>query len=234
MCEEESRKDGPWGKYPYLLIFLTVFWLIYCFLLWPLYSNPDCLEPLLPRTWYREWEEFAVIRLRVILNFCGLIVGVIALAFGVAAPFSPHVKGVDKLKVAALCLFLALLWLAVPLRPTYGTAFERGKRIGCEYHIRDIYRALTQYAADNGGFLPPDLKTLESPKYLPDEESTHCPGRWGADDALPDYLYFGKDRKLNEPAFLLLCDRPGNHPGTFRANISSDGQFRPQMDEEGK
>lgn len=234
MCEEESRKDGPWGKYPYLLIFLTVFWLVYCFLLWPLYSNPDCLEPLLPRTWYREWEEFVVIRLRVILNSCGLIVGVIALAFGVAAPFSPRVKGVEKLKIAALFLLLAFLWLVIPFLPTYGTAFERGKRIGCEYHIRDIYRALTQYAADNGGFLPPDLEPLKARDYFRYEDPTRCPGRWGADDALPDYLYFGKDRKLNEPAFLLLCDRPGNHPGTFRANISSDGQFRSRMDKEGK
>lgn len=138
------------------------------------------------------------------------------------------------MKIAALFLLLAFLQLVIPLAPDFGTAHERGKRIGCEYHIREMYRAMTQYATDNGGFLPPDLKTLESLKYLSDEESTRCPDRWGADDALPDYLYFGKDRKLNGPAFLLLCDRPGNHPGTFRANISSDGQFRPRMAEEEK
>lgn len=148
MCEEESRKDGPWGKYPYLLIFLVVFWLIYCFLLWPLYSNPDCLEPLLPRTWYREWEEFAVIRLRVILNFCGLIVGVIALAFTIAAPLSPCVKEGEKLKIAALFLFLAFLWLVIPFLPTYGTAFERGKRINCECNLLEMYRAMGSKAVN--------------------------------------------------------------------------------------
>ena len=88
---------------------------------------------------------------------------------------------------------------------------------------------MKQYAADNGGFLPPDLETLEAKKYLPYEDLIRCPSRRKADEAFSDYLYFGKDRKLNEPAFLLLCDRPGNHPGTFRANISSDGQFRPRM-----
>ncbi len=234
MCEEENRMDGPWGKYPYLLIFLTVFWLIYCFLLWPLYRNPDCLRFLLPLTWYKGWEEFAVIHLMVILNFCGLIVGVIALAFTIAAPLSPCVKGGEKLKIAALFLFLAFLWLMIPLAPNYGTAHERGLRIGCESNLRQIYRAMKQYAADNGGFLPPDLETLEAQKYLPYEDLIRCPSRRKVNEAFSDYLYFGKDRKLNEPAFLLLCDRPGNHPGTFRANISSDGQFRPRMKEEGK
>lgn len=234
MCEEESRKDGPWGKYPYLLIFLIVFWLIYCFLLWPLCSNPDRLEPLLPQTWYKVWEEFAVIRLKVVLNFCGLIVGMITLAFTIAAPLSPCVKEGEKLKIAALFLFLAFLWLVIPFLPTHGAVSERGKRISCECNLLEMYRAMKQYAADNGGFLPPDLETLEAQKYLHDKDFTRCPDRWRADDGLPDYLYFGKDRKLNEPAFLLLCDRPGNHPGTFRANISSDGQFRPRMKEEGK
>lgn len=203
---------------------LALLWCLLAFVFAPLLEHPETLYPLLPTPIYDVLEEFAVMHLEGAGTRVGFFFLLVSLGLALATPFWGRGHWWGKTGKTLLYLFLALLWLFASL-PPLGRARERAKRISCTSNLKQIYMALGQYEEDNEGFLPPELKTLQESGYLTDLEIYHCPSRLRPNAEFSDYLYFGKDRKLKAPPFLLVRDRDKNHPGVYWNNLFSDGQI---------
>ena len=220
---EAEKKSSLWRK---ILLcpatWLAFFWCLLAFVFVPLLEHPEMLYPLLPTSMYDAWEEFAVWHLERLIVIVGLFFLLLSLVLALVTPFSRKVRGWKKTgKIYLLFVFLWLLF-AIPLT---GRAHERAKRISCTSNLKQIYMSLEQYAGDYEGFLSPDLKTLQESGYLTDLEVFRCPSRTRPNAEFSDYLYFGRDRKLKDPPFLLVRDRDKNHPGVYWNNLFSDGQI---------
>lgn len=156
-------------------------------------------------------------------GLAGLCMLAFSLGFMAAAFFRRGVGWGRKFAAAGGYLLLGIFSLGI-LLPTLGAARERAKRIACQANLKQIRLAVEQYAADSGGWLPPDLETLERTVYLTDRAIFHCPSREGDHSDFSDYLYSGAGHRWDEPAFPLLEDQPDNHPGRYRNRIFSDGK----------
>lgn len=223
---EAEKKKTQWRK---ILLFpvawLAFFWCLLAFVFLPLREHPETLYPLLPIPMYDAWEEFAVLHLQKTISIVGFFFLLVSLGLALVTPFWGRGHWWKKAGKTLLYLFLALLWLFASL-PPFGVARERAKRISCTSNLKQIHMALEQYAGDYEGFLPPDLKTLQESGYLTDFEVFRCPSRLRPNAEFSDYLYFGRDRKLKAPPFLLVRDRDKNHPGVYWNNLFSDGQIQ--------
>lgn len=223
---ETEKKKTQWRK---ILLFpatwLAFFWCLLAFVFIPLLEHPEALYLRLPTSVYDAWEEFAVLHLEGWIVIAGLFFLVFSLELTLVSLFSRKVCGWKKARRTLLYLFFVFLWLLFAISMT-GRARERAKRISCTSNLKQIHIALEQYAGDYEGFLPPDLKTLQESGYLTDFEVFRCPSRLRPNAEFSDYLYFGKDRKLKAPPFLLVRDRDKNHPGVYWNNLFSDGQIQ--------
>lgn len=159
------------------------------------------------------------------LVFAGFLFFLLSLGLALVSLLSRKVRGRKKVGKTLLYLFFVFLWLLFAI-PLTGRAHERAKRISCTSNLKQIYMGLEQYAGDYEGFLPPELKTLQESGYLTDLEVFRCPSRLRPNAEFSDYLYFGKDRKLKAPSFLLVRDRDKNHPGLYWNNLFSNGQIQ--------
>ncbi len=70
--------------------------------------------------------------------------------------------------------------------------------------MKQIGLALVQYAEENAGAYPPDLRTLIETDYLTDESIYRCPSRRRPNPEFSDYQYLGKGRQCEDPAFPIL------------------------------
>jgi len=206
---------------------LAFFWCLLAFVFIPLLEHPEMLYLRLSASVYDAWEEFAVLHLEGWILITGLFFFLFSLALALVTPFSGEVRGWKKAGRTLLYLFFVFLWLLFAI-PLTGRARERAKRISCTSNLKQIYMGLEQYAGEYEGFLPPDLKTLQESGYLTDLEVYRCPSRLRPNAEFSDYLYFGKDRKLKGPPFLLVRDRNKNHPGGYWNNLFSNRQVQPE------
>ncbi len=222
---ETEKRNSWWRK---LLrcpaVWLAFFWCLLAFVFLPLLEHPEMLYSRLPASIYDAWEEFAVLHLEGWILITGLFFLLFSMGLALVTPFSGEVRGWKKTGRTLLYFFFAFLWLLFAI-PLTGRAHERAKRISCTSNLKQIYMGLEQYAGDYEGFLPPDLETLQKSGYLTDQEIYHCPSRLRPNAEFSDYLYFGKDRTLKGPSFLLVRDRDKNHPGVYWNNLFSDGQI---------
>ncbi len=205
--------------------YLIVIWWVQMALLWPLCNQPQLLYHYLTPQQYDQWENFTAFGFESFLHtfaFCFLLM---SLGLAVYALLTPRLHGKKKAVVTMLYLFLAFWWLVAYI-PGTGRARERTKRICCQNDLRQIYQFIQQYAADYQGYCPPDLQTLNQTDYLTDLDIYRCPSRTRPNEKFSDYEYFGRGRKLDGPAFLLLQDRDQNHPGKFYNNVMSDGEIK--------
>jgi len=161
------------------------------------------------------------------LVFASFIFLLLSLGLALVALFSRKVRGRKKAGKTLLYLFLAFLWLSLEIF-LIRRADECVGRIACTSNLRSIYLSLEQYAEDSEGFFPPELKTLYESGYLTDGNVYRCLSRTSPNAEFSDYLYFGKDRKLKAPPFLLVRDRDKNHPGLYWNNLFSDGRVWPE------
>jgi hypothetical protein len=224
---ETEKKNSWWRK---LLrcpaVWLAFFW---CLRVWVV-KHPETLCSLLPTSIYDALEEFAVMHLDGAISRVGFIFLLVSLGLALATPFLGRGHWWKKAGKTLLYLFLALLWLFASL-PQLGRVRERAMRISCTSNLKQIYMSLEQYAADSEGFLPPELKTLQESDYLSDSAIYRCPSRTRPNAEFSDYLYFGRDRKLKDPPFLLVRDRDKNHPGVYWNNLLSNGEIRREPEE---
>ncbi len=115
--------------------------------------------------------------------------------------------------------FLALLFTLFNLLPIACTDYsETARRISCISQLKGIGLSLNQYAAEHKGYFPPDLETL-----CLDNISPRCPCNRNYSGSGSNYLYHGKGKKDTDALFIIVEDRPENHPGTFRGILYSDG-----------
>jgi len=205
---------------------LAFFWFPGLLVGW-LFHHPDALLHFLPSGSRGGVEEFIVMQLDLYLFESGLFFLLFSLALALVTPFFFKRSRQERTMMTLIYLFLAFLWLAVAF-PELGSARERSRRIACTSNLKQIYLSLKQYAADYDGVLPPELKTLDEAGYLTDRAVFCCPSRTLPNAEFSEYLYFGKDHKLNGPPFLLVRDRDGNHPGIYWNNLYSNGQVLPE------
>lgn len=226
MMSEAEKTNSLWRKiFLCPATWLAFFWCPMAFVLISLLDHPERLYPLLPTSLFDLWEAFAVWHLERLIVFVGLFFFLFSLVLALITPFSRKMRGWKRVGMMLLYLLLAFLWMLFAL-PQSGRARERAKRISCTSNLKQIYMGLEQYAGDYEGFLPPELKTLQKLNYLSDDMIYHCPSRLRPNAEFSDYLYFGKDRKLKEPPFLLMRDRDKNHPGVYWNNLFSNGQIQ--------
>jgi len=201
---------------------LPIFWLI----LLPLQYYPATFGKIVPWLGRDEVQEFLVTGFGGYLTTSGFFFGLTALiALGINR--IRHREASDRRSIFSLLFAVAaVLWLVFTFCPARGS-LERIRRIGCAGNLRQLHLALCQYGIDNSDYLPPDLETLKRivPEYAP--EIYQCPSTGPDTTRFSDYLYSGAGRKLSEkPPFVLLEDRPDNHPGMFRNQLTSDGVIR--------
>ena len=107
---------------------------------------------------------------------------------------------------------------------------EQARRLHCRRNLDNIAKALRTYSAQNDEFLPPDLQTLVTQKYVQDENAFACPStthdpRAGQSvDDYGAYLYFGGGARFGDAAAVLVADRPGNHGDDGRNVVQGDGR----------
>ena len=107
---------------------------------------------------------------------------------------------------------------------------EEARRATCKENLKAIAAALHTYAAGNDGFLPPDLQTLVTEKYVQDEKRFSCPSttyepRPGENvDDYGAYVYFGRGGRFGDAAAALVADRPANHGDDARNLVYGDGR----------
>ncbi|OQA88655.1 MAG: hypothetical protein BWY31_00253 [Lentisphaerae bacterium ADurb.Bin242] len=132
--------------------------------------------------------------------------------------WEPHTgkKKVLALIGYSLALFFVLFNLFLLSCTDYS---EISRRISCISRLKVIGLSLNQYAAENNGYFPPDLETLSL-----DKASIRCPGGRNDSDCGSNYRYHGKGKKNTDEPFIIVEDRPENHPGTFHGILYSDGQ----------
>lgn len=115
--------------------------------------------------------------------------------------------------------FFALIFTLFNLLPvTYTDYSEVARRISCIGRLKAIGFSLNLYAAENNGYYPPDLETLNL-----DNASILCPSNRNNFGSGSNYFYHGKGKKNTDALFIIVEDRPENHPGTFRGILYSNG-----------
>ncbi len=168
-----------------------------------------------------RWESFFLDRARFFGGFCGFIL-LVSLLWIVIIPREKQLSRKTRLAWCAGYLLFAVLMLGF-LLPQLGAASEKPRRIACYSNLKQIHIALRMYADDYSGWLPPDLETLKE-GYLTDDVTYYCPTQLKNEKSgRIDYEYYGRGHKITDPPFLLLADRPGNHPFHFRNMMLSDG-----------
>ena len=129
-------------------------------------------------------------------------------------------------KAGIFCGYLCLaLWTLFCGMPGLGQAREKARRISCKSNMKQIGLALVQYAEENAGAYPPDLRTLIETDYLTDESIYRCPSRRRPNPEFSDYQYLGKGRQCEDPAFPILHDLPKNHPGKYSNILYSNNEI---------
>ena len=168
-----------------------------------------------------RWQNLFLDRGSFFGGFCGCIL-LIALLWIVIIPWEKHLSRKQRLAWCAGYLLFALLMLGF-LLPQLGRARETSCRIVCYTNLKQIYLALKMYADDYSGCLPPDLETLKTQCYLTDDQTFYCPTqRKNENPGRIYYEYYGRGHKITDQPFLLLADRPGNHPFHYRNMMLSD------------
>ncbi len=208
----------PW----FWLLLMDILFLVFNAVALPIINM---LEGVLPEKTFFALEEYYAFHLQYSSGWqAGLafIAFLAALICGIWELFARKRTILQKLAAAFGYLLLALFSLGL-LMPMFGTAREKARRISCGSNLKQICLALHQYAIDYDNFLPPSLEVLKATDYLNNQGIYRCPSHWKGHSEFSDYLYFGKDRKVTEPPFLLLEDRERNHPGNYRNRMFSDG-----------
>jgi type II secretory pathway pseudopilin PulG len=102
---------------------------------------------------------------------------------------------------------IALVWLM--LLPYLARSRTRADETECLQHLRNLSWALSMYAQDHSGHLPPRLTTL-SPRYLAETGVFRCPRVVAAEKRLSDHGYLVEPRTLHYAYQPGLCidDRP--------------------------
>lgn len=198
-----------------LLVFLTGIIFL------PMILNSDFLTKtcLLPETFRRELYEFFIGNIPetygILWFLCFLL---ILAAFVLEFYWKPH-AGMKK-KIALTGYSLAILFVLFNLFAVNCNDYsETARRISCIRGLKIIGLSLNQYAMENSGYFPSDLETIDIDKAL-----FRCPS--GRKDSVFDttYFYHGKGKKNTDEAFIIVEDRPKNHPGIFRGILYSNGQ----------
>ena len=140
---------------------------------------------------------------------------------------------------------LLFLWLLVAGIFLYGlfahpyctVSPRKARNMRCCFNQRAIWMALQAYADDFGGFYPPEngavgLNRLLDGKYVIDKTIYICPwnqpgrGEGPLTEEDCDYIYYGGGRAGERKPFVLIMDKPGNHPGYMYCVTHSDGSVQ--------
>ena len=169
-----------------------------------------------------RWQNLFLDRARSFGGVCGIIL-FFALSWAIKIPSEKQLSRKQRLAWCGIYLLFSALMLALCLNGS-GSPNEKVRQVNCFSNLRKIYFALRMYAEDHSGFLPPDLETLKPNESLDDNELCLCPTRLAMGKrGRIDYEYYGRGHKITDPPFLLLADRPGNHPFHYRNMMLSDG-----------
>jgi|GEM_PF-817238 len=142
------------------------------------------------------------------------------------------------LLVALLPLLLTII-SGMVLLPSLQTARESARRSYCLSSLKQIGLAVQQYALDNKGHFPADMRTLKENDYLSDPDCYICPSSseqpsCGSSFAT-NYIYFGRGITLDVADIPIAMDAPRNHhifyknPRNYRNFVNilySDGHAR--------
>ena len=112
-----------------------------------------------------------------------------------------------------LIVFVVVLILVALMFPLIRYNYQKMERIICANNLKEVSLALYIYAKDHNGRFPPTLKILYDQEYLADKELMDCPAtkRIGTPED-PDYLYTA-GLSVDDPSlYVLMEDKPGNHP----------------------
>lgn len=140
---------------------------------------------------------------------------------------------------------LLFLWLLAAGMLLYGlfahpyctVSLRQVRNMKCCFNQRAIWMALQAYADDFGGFYPPEngaagLNRLLDGKYVIDKTIYICPwnqpgrGEGPLTEENCDYIYYGGGRAGERKAFVMVMDKPGNHPERTYCVTRSDGSVQ--------
>ena len=153
-----------------------------------------------------------------------------------------------QVRWTAACLFFAFPFIVCLILTNFPIhlAFlpktklkEKSHRMGCWANLKRISIDLYQYADDNNGHYPDDLKMLSESFNV--DSDCRCPAAvWKSwfeqgrkrdhehgrnEPFLSDYNYYGKGRKSTDAPFVILEDKIDNHRGNYKNFLRSDGRI---------
>ncbi|WP_303056457.1 hypothetical protein [Victivallis vadensis] len=121
--------------------------------------------------------------------------------------------------------------------PPHCVSSRKSRITACCSNQKQIWMALQAYANDFGGFYPPEngvagLNRLLDGKYVIDKTIYICPwnqpgrGEGPLNEEDCDYIYYGGGRAGERKAFVMVMDKPGNHPERTYCVTRSDGSVQ--------
>lgn len=115
--------------------------------------------------------------------------------------------------------FLTILIMNLIPRKPEPDRLEFERRVHCAQNLHSALIALTYYTQDNNGSFPDSMeivgpfRELKSHHFSPDTKEP---------EDFSDYIYYGKGKKVTDPVFVLLEDKPDNHRGNCKLRLMSN------------
>ncbi len=163
----------------------------------------------------------------LVLGACGILCGFIVTVPGIilgivglrqinrsAGQVTGRGLAIAGIALSSAFLVLQLIVLPVLLMPALGRARVHARSAACKNNLKQIGLAVHMYAADHAEEFPEDLALLFVEEHLQDPGIMVCPAR--PDDS-NGYVYVPGLTANSDPTWIVLYDKPGNHPDGYNA-----------------